>query len=462
MLGKLLIKKKEIFIIISFFLVTRFIILFILEIHPDQNTLSTSWQLVNLYFLKNYYLESILYLNFQPPLFNLIVGFLFFIFKTITVVAITLHIFNIFITILILLLLIKISKSSYLKKRQIIFLSLFIIFNPAIFLYENYIGNYTHLVSLILIVIFYFSKKYFENYHEKYEIFIYLLLTSLVYIWSVFTPFVLLIFFLTLIFFKIKNKFEINKSIAIFIIFLILSILPSIKNYIFFKYFSNGSHGLGWHLAMTTSSIKGDFKLHNNCVPFKNTETDNQEYYKKNNLDEKKLSITNKSDQDFYNRNQLGRIIRMEKCKEESIKYIKDNAGLWIKGRIKEFIISHGQFAIDISFIIGHPKNFDKYNNILIEIHKNKVNKTIKQSLLIFYFFSIYVYFFYFIFFYNKKKLDNYAYIFIFCIYFYIVGIGTIFSNYEGSRFIQAGYIVQILFWINVIKKYNNSKIKLF
>ena len=150
----------------------------------------------------------------------------------------------------------------------------------------------------------------------------------------------------------------------------------------------------------------------------------------------------------------------MEKCQEDSIKYIRNNFYLWTKSRIKEFFISHGQLAIDISFIVSHPRNFEEYKNILLKIHKNKITKLVKQSILIGYFLLLYVYFFYFIFFRNKNK-DNYSYCLIFLIYFYIVGIGTIFSNYEGSRFIYAGLIIQLMFWINIIIDFN-SKFKLF
>ena len=155
----------------------------------------------------------------------------------------------------------------------------------------------------------------------------------------------------------------------------------------------------------------------------------------------------------------------MKKCEKESILYIKDNLALWIKSRMKEFLISHGQLAIDISFIVGHPTNFDKYKDLLLEIHNNKYSKKIKQLALIGYFFAIYFYFLYFIIYSNKKYNNNFAYIFIFSIYFYIVGMGVTFANYEGSRFIHVGFIIQIIFWIKMLiiynkyKKLNNGKI---
>lgn len=452
--------NNELNIIFALYLSSRIFFLFILKIYPDLNVLSTSWVIVHPYFLKNYFLESILYLNFQPPLFNLLIGLLFKIFNSETLVTFSLHIINIIITILILVFFRKICKIYNLKNKQIIYLSLLIIFNPAIFFYETYVGNYAHYASLALILIFYLSKKYFERNEVKYEIYTYLLLLSLIYIWAAFSFIILIIFFFTNVIFQIKNKFKIRKSFFIFFICLIISILPSIKNYYFFKYFSNGSYGLGWHLAMTTSSIKNDFTLHHACMPFANTKEHNYEYYKKYNINENNLSITNQPNENFYNASQLGRILKMEICRKDSIKYIKENFALWIKSRINEFFISHGQLAIDISFIVSHPRNFEEYKNILLKIHKNEITKFFKQSFLISYFFIIYIYFFYFIFFRNKKKRDNYSYFLIFIIYFYIVGVGTIFSNYEGSRFIHAGFIIQLMFWINIIIDFN-SKFKL-
>jgi hypothetical protein len=446
---------NELSVMFTLYLFSRFFFLFILKIYPDQNVLSTSWVIVHPYFLKNHFLESILYLNFQPPLFNFFIGLLFQVFDSETIVTNALHIINIIITILILFLFRKICKSYFLKKKQIIYLSLLIIFNPAIFFYETYVGNYVHYAVLTLILIFYLSKRYFESNNESYEIYIYFLLLSLIYIWAAFSPIILIIFFLITVIFKFKNKLKIKKSFFIFFACIIISVLPSIKNFYFFKYLSNGSYGLGWHLAMTTSSIKNDFTLHHACNPFANTNEQNYEYYKKYNISENELSITNKPNKNFYNAGQLGRIFKMEKCRVDSVKYIQDNFRLWVKSRINEFFISHGQLAIDISFIVSHPKNFEKYKDFLLDIHKNKITKFLKQILLISYFFIIYIYFFYFIFFRNRRTKDNYSYYLIFLIYFYIVGTGTIFSNYEGSRFIYSGFIVQLIFWINIIKDYN-------
>jgi len=446
--------NNKYFIILSFFLISRFFTLFILNIHPNENTFSSSWVIINPYFLNNYLYESIKYLNFQPPLWNLLIGIFFKIFKTEISVIFYMHLLNIIITLLLLLIFIKICEFYYIKKNQIIFLSLIITLNPAIYFYETWTGTYVHYVSFALSLIFYLSIKYFKNQKNTYEVYIYALLLSLIYIWSAFSPIILLFFFIIIFIFNKRNKINIKKNLYLFIIFLLFSILPSIKNYLLFKNFSNGSHGLGWHLAMTTSSINNDFTLHNECPPNSSNEDDNEEYYNKYNINKDNLSITNKSNKNFYNFNQLGRIIKSEKCQKKSFEYIKNNSHLWIKSRINELIISHGQLAIDISFIVSHPKNFKKYNDALLKIHKNPTTKHIKQFILIFYFLIIYFYFFYCILF--RRRNNNYAYINILLLYFYIVSIGTIFSNYEGSRFIHAGFIIQIIFWINIIKDYNS------
>ena len=447
-------------IVVLLFLISRIFFIFTLNISPDQNFLEDSWQFANLYFLKNHFYETIKFLNFQPPLWNFYIGFLLKVFKTEAGAILIAHLLNIVSTIVILLLLVKTANLYQLKKNQIIFVALLVIVNPAIFFYETFAGYYVHCATFSLVLFFYLLKKYFENPKKNYEIYIYLLLTSLIYIWSAFSFFVLLIFFTINIIFKIKKNITIKSSIYIFVVFLLVSLLPSIKNYNQIKYFSNGSHGMGWHLAMTTSSIKNDFTLHHECGPWSSTEIDNNKYIEKYNVADKNLSITNLPNKNFNNRNQLGRIFKSQKCEKKAIKYIGENLGLWIRSRLVEFFISHGQLAIDISFITKpHLKNFDKYEKYLKKIHKNNQSKIIKQFLLISYFFIIYVYFFRFIFFTNKRNVDNFAYITIFILYFYLLSIGTIFSNYEGSKFIQVGIIVQILFWISIIKDYNNYKL---
>jgi hypothetical protein len=346
-------------IVILLFLISRIFLIFTLNISPDQNFLEDSWQLANLYFLKNHFYETIKFLNFQPPLWNFYIGFLLKVFKTEVGAILIAHLLNIVSTIVILLLLVKTANLYQLKKKSNYFCGASSHSQSCYFFYETFSGYYVHYVTFSLVLFFYLLKKYFENPKKNYEIYIYLLLTSLIYIWSAFSFFVLLIFLQLILFLKLKKNITIKSSIYIFVVFLLVSLLPSIKNYNQIKYFSNGSHGMGWHLAITTSSIKNNFTLHHECGPWSSTEIDNNKYIEKYNVADKNLSITNLPNKNFNNRNQLGRIFKSQKCEKKAIKYIGENLGLWIRSRLVEFFISHGQLAVDISFIIKpHLKKF--------------------------------------------------------------------------------------------------------
>jgi hypothetical protein len=239
-----------------------------------------------------------------------------------------------------------------------------------------------------------------------------------------------------------------------------MSIIPSIKNYILFNKFSNGDNGIGWQIAMTTSSIKNDFYLHHYCSPGNSVKIYNEKFYKIKKIDESNLSITLLPNEDFFNFNQLGRIIQSEECLNKSIEYIRNNFNLYLKSRINEFFISHGQLAIDMLFITGNSKSFDKIKDFLEKIHQQNTKKKIKQFVLISYFILIYLYFILYIFNLMLIKKIDFAFIFIFFIYIYMILCSLIFANYEGSRFIQAGFIIQIIFWIHLTKLFYKIKNK--
>ena len=65
---------------------------------------------------------------------------------------------------------------------------------------------------------------------------------------------------------------------------------------------------------------------------------------------------------------------------------------------------------------------------------------------------TIYAYFAFRIF---EKKEKNYIRIFyltLFMLYGYIILISSLFGNQEGQRFMHYGFIIQMLFYINILK----------
>jgi len=443
--------KNNLLLIFFIFFFTRIILFYFFEIQPNED-FSGSWQILNSEFLKNNLFESIINLIFQPPLWNLFIGFILKFFKDISSVVFFFYFFNILITLFIIIITFQLCKIYQLSKIKKFLLALLIILNPSIYFYETNAPNYEPISCLILIIQFLIFIKYFNKYSFKLLVLIYINFLILIYIWSAFSPIILIIFFAFDSFLK-KKIIALKKNILIFFFFLILSILPAIKNYYLFDYFNNGSHGIGWHLAMTTSSIKNDFSIHHECGVVIE-ESWNQIYYNKYNVNTKAVNISNLPSKNFSNLNVLGRITKSQYCLKKSIDYIKDNLKLYILARGKEIVISHTQFAVDISFIVGHPKNFDKIKFLLKQFHDNFFYKKIKQFFLISFFLFVYLIIAKEIIL-EKKKYLKYSYILIILLYFYFLAVATIFSNYEGSRFIHTFFIIQLIFWLIFLKKFN-------
>jgi hypothetical protein len=330
----------------------------------------------------------------------------------------------------------------------------FITVNPSIYFYETNAPNYESITCFILILQFLIFIKYFKKYSLRFLILIYLNFLILTYLWSAFTPIILIIFF-GLDLFVNKDFIERKKkNIFIFFLFFFFSLLPAIKNFFLFDYFNSGSHGIGMQIGPTTSSIKNDFSIHNECSVSVEDKW-NQLYYKKYNLNTQLIKPSNLPSEKFNNLNTLGRITKSEYCTKKSLSYIKDNFALYILARSRELIISHTQFAVDHSFTVGHPKNFEKMKNLLKKLHNdNNPYKRIKQFILMSFFLFIYFTIGKRIIL-EKKKFLKYSYISVTLLYFYFLAVATVFSQYEGARFIHTFYIIQLIFWLIFLNQSN-------
>ena len=442
-------KKKfyhNLILIFLIFFFSRIASFFFFEIRPNDD-FSGAWQVVNPQFLKNNLSEAILNLIFQPPLYNLIIGIVFKFFENISSVALFFYFFNILITIFILIITFHLCIIYQLSKAKTFLLLLFTIVNPSIYFYETNAPNYESIACFILILQFFLFIKYFKKYSLKLLILIYLNFLILTYLWSAFTPIILIIFFGLDLFVNQNFMERKKKNIFIFSFFFFLSLLPAIKNFILFDYINSGSLGIGMQIGPTTSSIKNDFSIHNECSVLVE-EKWNQLYYKKYNLKIQLIKPPNLPTEKFNNLNTLGRITKSEYCTKKSLSYIKENFLLYILARSKELIISHTQFAVDHSFTVGHPKHFEKMKNLLKELHNdNNPYKRVKQFILMSFFIFIY-----FIIgkriIMEKKKYFKYSYICMTLLYFYFLAVATLFSQYEGARFIHTFYIIQLIFWL--------------
>ena len=95
---------------------------------------------------------------------------------------------------------------------------------------------------------------------------------------------------------------------------------------------------------------------------------------------------------------------------------------------------------------------YEKIKKIKQDIYNNQFLKRSKQILILIFMCTIYAYFVFRIF---EKKEKNYIRIFyltLFMLYGYIILISSLFGNQEGQRFMYYGFIIQMLFYINILK----------
>ena len=408
------------------------------------------WQILNKQLLNDYLISSIYYLHNQPFFWNLFVGLFLKLFNgNEEYVRNFINFYNLLLTFGIIFYSIKIAYEYKLSNFSIYIIVIFLLLNPTIIFWESLLYYY-HTICFLIFQISYCAIKFFKKYHLKYEIYIYLNLVTLIFIWSLFNPIILLIFFL----FKIyRYKFK-RTSTMLCCLFLFISFIPNIKNY--FVFGTMQSSWFGQQIAITTNSIRPV----EYCVigPINYSEENLQDYYKSFN---KKKQFDHQSlVGDLSERNYVGNFYLSKLCLDRSIDLIKNNFKVYFKGIIFEFLSLHGRMLTDHSIYHISPQGWDFISNKIRFIDKNF--KLYKQIINISLMFFIYYYFINKIFFTKINKSRKLFLLFFFFLYFYIIFMGSVFSKYEGERFIYVGYTIFVLFLINLfstIKSISISKL---
>lgn len=429
-----MLSKKNYFTIFFIFAVTKLFIFFYLEIKPID-TLFHHWQLLDKELLQYDLLQSIFYLHTQPFLWNLLIGFLTKAFNGNEKHIINfILVYHIALTWIVIILINKIINFYDITKLKIFFINLFVIFNPGIVFFENE-PIYAHTIFFLFSLSIYFIFNYFHKNQKKYLICFYLSLLILTFIWSAFHPILFVIVYIALELIGKNNK-KINRYLFIF--FFSISLIPNLKNFIIFN--TSSSAFLGYNLAMHWQVP--------NCglSPSPIREGDEERYRSKFNS-----NIKNHPSYagPLSKYNNIGMIYRSKRCKTMALNFIKKNPLAYIKIVATEFMSFHGQWIIDFA-IIEHPKNWEKIYKITKEIQNQNNLKLTRQIINIFFIFFIYLYFFKKVFFSNIKNNKKYSILMTFILYAYIVAVGTIISKYEGVRFMYAGYLIIVLFLVEL------------
>ena len=436
--------------IIALFLISR-LIFYYLGIQPNHQIFSQMWQVMDLTLLKENLISSLYYLHYQPPLWNLIIGLFVKLFGTDhEVIAKIIHIFNILISIISIIIFLNISFLFNLNKFQTYLISfLYIFLSLSYIFYENYL-HYTHITTLIFLLFIYNYFKFANNFQIKYEIYLYLVATVLVYTWSAFSSplFIILIFFTITI---IKYKFKFFRSLIICTVFILISIIPSIKNKIEFNFFGNST----W-IGMQVVQVLKRYDVENYLCDMRlnNIEKYEEKFIQENNFKNKHPSLIG----NLSKWNNVGMIYKTQRCLDIGINLIIENPLKYLSMVKFNFISTHGHFAFDHGF---KPKNWNKYFGYFDNLKSNKILNVIKVRSLQLYYFFMYLFFLIILMIsllkINNKVFNHYkAAGSIFLIYLWMIVLTHMFAGFEQERMRHIGHFLHILFLLLIFSEIKN------
>lgn len=229
------------------FVISRIFYYEFFNIKFDFWTIDIYWQFYPLDLLKNDLIQSILYNHYQPPLLNLLVGFL---------MKITIH-YLFFIQLIFLifgflsfLLIYLISKNFKLSEKTSFLITAVLMLLPTTILYENHLYK-EYITFFLLLWLFYSTMKILDNPNSlKYVMYISFSLSLLCLTRETFH-----ILWGYILIFIIQKNMNFSKKFLLFFIFSILVVPFYLKNLILFDKFSL-SNSMYEHLNQKIDFVK--------------------------------------------------------------------------------------------------------------------------------------------------------------------------------------------------------------
>lgn len=447
-------KNNQLIHLLLIFFVFKVITLFALNINAVPEDLGVRWQILYTDLLKSNLLSSLYNMHYQPPLWNLIYGIFIKIFGTdFNILAKCIHYFNIFISIISIYYFYKISEFLKLNSYQLkITFFIFFIFSPGYLFYET-ITHYTHLTTLLFAQLTYFFLRFSNDRSLKFEIIIYAVSLILVYTWTAFShPLFIVTIYLGIIFIKFKDN--ITRSFLIFIISVLISIIPSIKNKIKFDVFANSS----W-AGLQIIQVLQDWDNFDKCnFAIKDRLKEENKFKKKYpqiNIDHPSLTGP------LSGYNHIAFIEIAKECTKIGLDKVKKDP-LYFLSKVKfNFISTHGHFSFD--HIGWEPTNWNKYFGIFADLKENKLTNQIKVRSLQIYYISIYVFFILLIFrnLLSINKQERYihkGFCSISFVYFWLILVIHLLAGFEQERMRHTGHFLHILFFLILLQNKFNIK----
>ena len=435
--NEFVIKNKFIFLVFIFFF-TRIIIYNYFEI--QINTPNYGYHLLDISLLKNDLFNSLIYLHSQPPFWNLFNGIIAKIMNgEINLISKFFNIYHCFLTLLIIYFSIKILREFYLNNKIELFIFFFITLNPSIIFFEN-IFQYAHTTLFFFTLNTYNIIKLFKTNNYKYEIYIYLNILILSFMWILFQPILLLIVFLSIRLLRKNSK----KVFFVFSLIFIISLSPMIKNKIIFDVLTPSSKS-----GVDFGTVFYDWRDY--CGdPQKEMGIYEKKYFEEyNNTFDHPSLVGEKSGY-----NNLGIIVLGKNCFKLTLKRIIQNPLLYLEDRGKAFLASHGKFAFD--YVYPNPIGWKKYYENVSNLYKNKKVKLSRQAIIFTIMMYIYFTILHFIFF-SKNNNELKKGLLVSSIpYIYLLSVGTLGAANEQERIMYTGFVVYILFFIILLRKNRN------
>ena len=235
-MNKFLSLNKFLVFTLVLFILTRILIFSLIGL----NNVLDFFHFSNIELLRTDLIRTIYYNHSQPLLLNFLLGLLFKIFDgKIESISVAFYFIHIFLTIGIILISYKIMRLFNLNKKIIFFILILLILNPNFVYYENYSNPlYSHINCYLYFQLAFLVLRYCLKRKPNDEILVYITLLIQSQIWGAWQPYLIIAIFLFLRIFI--NKIDKKKFITFLIIF-ILSLAPSIKNFILFGTFANSS-----------------------------------------------------------------------------------------------------------------------------------------------------------------------------------------------------------------------------
>lgn len=388
--------------------------------------------------LRTELIRTIFYNHSQPLLLNFLLGLLLKIFDgNKQNISIAFYFIHLLLTLGIILISYEIMKLFNLNKKIVYFILLFLVLNPNFLYYENYSNPlYSHINCYLYFQLAYFILRYCLKMRTKDEIYIYITLLIQSQIWSAWQPYLIIIIFLFLrVFINKINK----RKFIIFFLFFILSLTPSIKNFIQFGVFANSS----WTGIYLSTVLVPEPECANhwpNDEDIQNAKKNiNSEYFKQPSLYGPKSATNN-----------LAIISKSKRCFKYAISKIIYDPLNYLKNRLIQFFISHSKFSFEHvrgAPEIGKPKWIINYLDIIDENFKR-----FKQLIIFFYMIGLYTLYLYI----TAKQLKNndkfrHFNLIIIIIHAHYLAITHLPNgHYENTRMVYGGFVFQLIFFCNL------------